>query len=73
VLNQAPRARRHSGSGEEIESNFAARAISTRVTIPYDDRLRTMLDSGTYDLAALDRAMRVPIKELGLTVGQWLM
>jgi MinD-like ATPase involved in chromosome partitioning or flagellar assembly len=73
VLNQAPRARRHSGSREEIESNFARRAISTRVTIPYDDRLRTMLDSGTYELAALERATRVPIKELGLTVGQWLM
>jgi MinD-like ATPase involved in chromosome partitioning or flagellar assembly len=73
VLNQAPRARRHTGSREEIESTFARRAISTRVTIPYDERLRTMLDSGSYDLAALDRAIRVPIKELGLTVGQWLM
>ena len=73
VLNQAPRARRHSGSREVIEATFAQRAISTRVTIPYDDRLRTMLDSGTYELAALDRGVRVPIKELGLTVGQWLM
>jgi len=73
VLNQAPRPRRHSGSRDVIESKFARRAMSTRVTIPYDDRLRTMLDSGTYELAALDRAVRVPIKELGLTVGQWLM
>ena len=73
MLNQAPRARRHSGSREVIEATFAQRAISTRVTIPYDDRLRTMLDSGTYELAALDRGVRVPIKELGLTVGQWLM
>jgi MinD-like ATPase involved in chromosome partitioning or flagellar assembly len=73
VLNQAPRARRHSGSRDAIETTFARRAISTRVTIPYDDRLRSMLDSGSYELAALDRIVRVPIKELGLTVGQWLM
>ncbi|HEX2103705.1 MAG TPA: AAA family ATPase [Solirubrobacteraceae bacterium] len=73
VLNQAPRALRHSGSRDVIETTFARRAISTRVTIPYDDRLRSMLDSGSYELAALDRTVRVPIKELGLTVGQWLM
>jgi MinD-like ATPase involved in chromosome partitioning or flagellar assembly len=71
VLNQAPA--KNSGNREVIEANFRRQALSTRVAIPYDERLRTMLDSGTYDLDALSRATRVPIKELGLTIGAGLV
>ena len=73
VLNQAPTGRAANGSREVIEANFRRQAISNRVTIPYDDQLRAMLDSGTYDLHALARATRVPVKELGLTVGRALV
>ncbi len=38
-----------------------------------DERLRTMLDSGTYSLEALDRASRVPIKQLGIAVAEQLV
>jgi hypothetical protein len=38
------------------------------VTIPYDDRLRVMLDSATYSLAELDRPVRLPIRRLGVDV-----
>lgn len=41
--------------------------------IPYSERLRTMLDSGTYSLGALDRKVRMPIKRLGATVAQTLV
>jgi hypothetical protein len=42
------------------------------VTIPYDERLAVMLDSGTYALESLGRASRLPIKQLGLAVAEQL-
>jgi putative peptide zinc metalloprotease protein len=66
VLNQADP--RNQGKREVIEANFRRQSLSSRVTIPYDERLRTMLDSGSYDLDRLSRATRLPIKELGVSV-----
>jgi hypothetical protein len=43
------------------------------VTIPYDQRLRTMLDSGTYVCERLDRGTRLAVKRLGLAVAQQLV
>jgi MinD-like ATPase involved in chromosome partitioning or flagellar assembly len=70
VLNQA----RLRGPGDQraIEDHFRRQAIEQRVTIPYDEQLRTMLDSGTYDLAQLRRPTRLAIKSLAVTVGEGL-
>jgi MinD-like ATPase involved in chromosome partitioning or flagellar assembly len=64
VLNQAP-VGRHAGNREVIEANFRRHAVETSATIPYDDRLRLMLDTGTYSLSDLKLSTRVPVKELG--------
>jgi MinD-like ATPase involved in chromosome partitioning or flagellar assembly len=69
VLNQAP-AGRNSGSRAVIEENFRRQAVATRATIPYDDRLRLMLDTGTYALENLRRSSRVPAKELGASIAR---
>ena len=66
VLNRAPSER--SGDRQVIESAFRRFGISRHVTIPYDDRLRVMLDSATYSLAELDRSVRLPVKRLGVDV-----
>ena len=49
VLNQAPGGR-HAGNREVVKANFRRHAVETSATIPYDDRLRVMLDTGTYSL-----------------------
>jgi MinD-like ATPase involved in chromosome partitioning or flagellar assembly len=67
VLNQAPTGRNH-GNREVIEANFRRHAVATRATIPYDRRLRVMLDTGTYSLSSLKIATRVPVKELGAAI-----
>ena len=67
VLNQAPSGR-HAGNREVIEANFRRHAVETSATIPYDDRLRVMLDTGTYALRELKLATRVPVKELGAAI-----
>ena len=67
VLNQAPSGR-HAGNREVIEANFRRHGVETSATIPYDDRLRVMLDTGTYSLDALKLATRVPVKELGAAI-----
>ncbi|MET0973287.1 MAG: AAA family ATPase [Thermoleophilaceae bacterium] len=66
VLNRAPSER--SGDRKVIESAFRRFGIGRHVTIPYDDRLRVMLDSATYSLAELDRSVRLPVKRLGADV-----
>jgi len=55
-----------------IEERFRAEHLHRSVTIPYDERLATMLDSGTYALESLGRASRLPIKQLGLAVAEQL-
>jgi MinD-like ATPase involved in chromosome partitioning or flagellar assembly len=67
VLNQAP-TRRNAGNREVIEQNFRRQAVATKATIPYDERLRVMLDTGTYELSDLRRETRVPIKELAAAI-----
>jgi MinD-like ATPase involved in chromosome partitioning or flagellar assembly len=67
ILNQAPTGR-HAGNREVIEANFRRHAVATRATIPYDERLRVMLDTGTYSLSDLKRSTRVPVKELGAAI-----
>ena len=56
-----------------IEERFRAQHLHRAVTIPYDEQLATMLDSGTYSLDALKRPSRVAIKRLGLAVAEQLV
>jgi MinD-like ATPase involved in chromosome partitioning or flagellar assembly len=71
VLNRAPSAR--SGDRQVIESAFRRFGIGRHVTIPFDDRLRVMLDSATYSLQGLDRSTRLPVKQLGVEVVEKLI
>lgn len=71
VLNQARK--RSAGELRAVEQRFREHRLHRRVALPYDERLRTMLDSGTYSLEALDRATRVPIKQLGIAVAEQLV
>lgn len=66
VLNQATG--RNAGNRDVIEANFRRQAVATKATIPYDQRLRVMLDTGTYSLSDLSLATRVPAKELAAAV-----
>jgi MinD-like ATPase involved in chromosome partitioning or flagellar assembly len=56
-----------------IEDRLRAERLHRAVTIPYDDQLATMLDSGTYVLDALGRRSRLAIKRLGLAVADQLV
>jgi putative peptide zinc metalloprotease protein len=56
-----------------IEERFRGEHLHRSVTIPQDEQLATMLDSGAYALDALDRGTRVAIKELGLAVSEQLV
>jgi len=71
VLNQA--AKRDSADIRRIEAHFREQRLRRSVTIPRDERLRTMLDTGTYALGALDRGTRMPVKLLGLAVAEQLV
>jgi MinD-like ATPase involved in chromosome partitioning or flagellar assembly len=56
-----------------IEDRFRAEHLHRAVTIPFDDQLAAMLDSGTYGLEALGRSTRIAIKRLGLAVADQLV
>jgi len=71
VLNQARK--RSAGELRAVEDRFREHRLHRRLALPYDERLRTMLDSGTYALEALDRSTRVPIKQLGVAVAEQLV
>ena len=71
VLNQASGG--HEADIKQIEAHFREQRLRRSVTIPRDDQLRTMLDTGTYSLEALDRDTRVPVKLLGLAVAEQLV
>jgi MinD-like ATPase involved in chromosome partitioning or flagellar assembly len=58
---------------DTIEDRFRAQHLHRAVTIPYDARLATMLDSGGYSLEALGRGTRVAVKRLGLAVADQLV
>jgi MinD-like ATPase involved in chromosome partitioning or flagellar assembly len=61
-----------SAAVELIEDRFRAEHLHRAVTIPHDDQLATMLDSGTYTLEALGRPTRLAVKRLGLAVAEQL-
>ena len=65
---------RPEGAGDmsAIERHFARHNLEERVVLPYDQRLRVMLDQGTYKLECLDRGTRVPLKRLAAAVGEGL-
>jgi MinD-like ATPase involved in chromosome partitioning or flagellar assembly len=56
-----------------IEDRFRVERLHRAVTIPQDDQLAAMLDSGTYSLDALGRETRLAIKRLGLAVTEQLV
>jgi MinD-like ATPase involved in chromosome partitioning or flagellar assembly len=56
-----------------VDDRFRQERLHRSVTIPYDERLAVMLDSGTYALEALGRGTRLPVKQLGLAVAEQLV
>jgi hypothetical protein len=56
-----------------VEACFGARRLHGAVTIPFDRRLTTMLDTGTYSLEALDPPTRLSVKRLGISVAEQLV
>lgn len=58
------------GDRQAITDHFAAQAVERRHAVPYDEALRTMLDSATYDLAAARRPTRLAIKRLAAQAGE---
>ena len=71
AVNKAdPRAARQLRTVEDV---LRRERLHRSVTIPYDERLAVMLDSGTYSLEALARRTRLPVKSLGLAVAQQLV
>ena len=70
VLNQAPAER--AADRQLIEAAFRRAEVGRRIAIPYDPRLRAMLDAGAYRLAELERPTRVPVKELALRIAEAL-
>jgi hypothetical protein len=71
VLNKARK--KAAEDKEAIEQRFREQRLHRSVTIPYDERLQVMLDSGTYSLDGLGRDTRVPVKTLGLAVVEQLV
>jgi MinD-like ATPase involved in chromosome partitioning or flagellar assembly len=63
----------HAADVPVIEERFRAQHLHRCVTIPYDEQLATMLDSGAYSLDAVRRDTRVAIKQLGLAVAEQLV
>jgi len=55
-----------------IEERFRSERLHRSITIPYDEQLAAVLDTGTYQLEALERRTRVAVKRLGLAVGEQL-
>jgi MinD-like ATPase involved in chromosome partitioning or flagellar assembly len=71
VLNQVPP--KEPADRKALEERFRRHQVPRHVTIPYDQRLRTMLDSGTYTCERLDRTTRLAAKRLGLAVAEQLV
>jgi MinD-like ATPase involved in chromosome partitioning or flagellar assembly len=65
---------RPEGAGDmtAIEQHFARHHLEERVVLPYDQRLRVMLDQGIYELGSLERTTRVPLKRLAAAIGEGL-
>ncbi len=56
-----------------FEAKLRRHRIARRVEIPEDERLRSMLDQGTYVCEQLDRCTRHAVKRLGLAVAEQLV
>jgi MinD-like ATPase involved in chromosome partitioning or flagellar assembly len=63
----------HPSDRSVIEDRFRAQHLHQAVTIPYDEALATMLDTGTYSLEALRDRTRIAVKRLGLAVAEQLV
>jgi MinD-like ATPase involved in chromosome partitioning or flagellar assembly len=70
AINKSPKG---SVSVGTIEDRFRAEHLRRAVTIPFDEQLATMLDSGTYSLDALGRPTRLAVKRLGLALADQLV
>ena len=57
---------------QAVDERFRQERLHRSVTVPYDEQLAVMLDSGTYALEALGRPTRLPVKRLGLAVAEQL-
>jgi hypothetical protein len=69
VINKTPRR----ADLKALESNLCGHRIPRHVTIPQDERLRQMLDSGTYVCERLERRTRTAVKQLALAVADQLV
>jgi MinD-like ATPase involved in chromosome partitioning or flagellar assembly len=56
-----------------LEDRFRAEHLHRVVTIPHDEQLAAMLDSGTYTVGALRGPTRGAVKRLGLAVAEQLL
>jgi MinD-like ATPase involved in chromosome partitioning or flagellar assembly len=63
---------RHDGL-RHAERLLFERGPEHRVTIPHDERLARMLDTGTYAVDALERSTRLAVKEFALMIGARLV
>jgi MinD-like ATPase involved in chromosome partitioning or flagellar assembly len=70
VINKS---RLGSAAVNAVEDRFRAEHLHRAVTIPYDEPLAAMLDTGTYALEALALRTRFAIKRLGLAVADQLV
>ncbi|MCA1679585.1 MAG: MinD/ParA family protein [Actinobacteria bacterium] len=61
------------GDLRALEQRLRDRRLHRTVAIPFDGQLATMLDSGTYQLDALERATRMALKRLAIAVAEQLV
>jgi MinD-like ATPase involved in chromosome partitioning or flagellar assembly len=66
------KAQARSPAVEVLQRRLRAEQLHRAVTIPFDEQLTTMLDSGAYALEALGHPTRLAIKRLGLAVAEQL-
>jgi MinD-like ATPase involved in chromosome partitioning or flagellar assembly len=71
VLNKAGRTL--DDNVQALENRFRRERLHRCITVPENPRLATMLDTGTYALAGLDRPTRLAIKRLGLAAAEQLV
>jgi hypothetical protein len=68
-INKSPR----KADLKALESNLRGHRIPRHVMLPEDERLRQMLDSGTYVCERLERRTRTAVKPLALAVADQLV
>ncbi len=56
-----------------LQSNLRGLRIPRHLTIPQDERLRQMLDSGTYVCERLEHRSHTAVKQLALAVAEQLV